>query len=103
MAKGSGDAPGGYRPGKIDPRLIRDAVHTDLRVISRFKAPARKKKDLPPPNTELNLAIIGRPVPDEGPAKPPAAPNTAFDVKMWRPRSAPTPPQGIGSRRPPGG
>lgn len=103
MAKGSGDAPEGYRPGELDPSLVRDAVHTDLRVISRFKAPAKKKKDLPPPNAEFTLAVMGRPAPEEGPAKPPVAPNTAFEVKVWRPRATPPTVQGIGSRRPPGG
>lgn len=103
MAKGIVDTPGGYRPGEVDPSSVRDAVHTDLRVISRFKAPAKKKKDLPPPNAAFTLAVIGRPAPEEGPAKPPIAPNTAFELKVWHPRGAPKPVPGIGSRRPPGG
>ncbi|MEZ4266667.1 MAG: hypothetical protein R3F39_09840 [Myxococcota bacterium] len=102
MAKGKDETPQGYRPGEVDPSLVRDAVHTDLRVISRFKAPAKTKR-LPPPNAEFTLAVMGRPTPEEGPPKAPVPPNTEFEVKVWRPRPTAKPVQGIGSRRPPGG
>jgi hypothetical protein len=94
--------PAGYVPGALDPRLVRDAVHTDLRVVSRFKAPKKPKK-LPPPNAEFTTTLMGRPAPPEPPAKPPVAPNAVFETKVWRPRDTPKPTQGIGSRRPPGG
>ncbi|MCB9730465.1 MAG: hypothetical protein H6744_20440 [Deltaproteobacteria bacterium] len=102
MAKGDKEQREGFRPGELDPRSVRDAVATDLRVIQRFKAEPPERGELPPPNTHFETVQMGRPAPPEAPPRPPMAPNAAFELKVWHPKAAATPPQGIGSRRPPG-